>query len=86
MRRKKIYLSIFLNGKRGIEVLKKISNTKFYQIKLVIISKKFLKEGVKEFLEFNKINFKYFEKNKLAYLKQIHKNIDIGILAGFLHN
>ena len=66
MRRKKIYLSIFLNGKRGIEVLKKISNTKFYQIKLVIISKKFLKEGVKEFLEFNKINFKYFEKNKLA--------------------
>jgi methionyl-tRNA formyltransferase len=81
--RKKINLSIFLNGQRGVEVLKKILKIKDYKVISVIISKKFLKENVREFLIENKTQFKYFEKTSNTELKKIHKNIDVGIIAGF---
>ena len=50
---------------------------------LLFSSKKFLKYSVKEYLKQNKIKFKYFEKTNLTNLKKLHKNIDVGIIAGF---
>ena len=65
---KKINLSIFLNGQRGVEVLKKILKIKDYKVISVIISKKFLKENVREFLIENKTQFKYFENQIVGFV------------------
>ena len=83
MRKKKIFLSIFLNGQRGVEILKKILMIENFDIRLVVISKKFLKQGVEDYLKKNGIKFKFYENCDLIELKKKHKKIDLGLIAGF---
>lgn len=83
MFKKKISISIFFNGLRGIKILTYLRKNVSFDIKEIFISKKFLKKEVISFLIKENIQFEYFENIKPEKLSKKLKKIDIAITGGF---
>lgn len=78
---KKKSVCIFMNGLRGLKIYKKLKNK--FNIKKIILSKKFLNENVEKYLKQKKIDYIKVRKINTPKIASIIKSIDIPIICGF---
>lgn len=83
MLKKKIDISLFFNGLRGLNVYQFLKNTKNVNIKFIFLSKKFLNSKVPKILKKEKVNLYYYENINHSKILSVHKKLDLAFVCGF---
>tara|TARA_A100001015_G_scaffold248237_1_gene285519 strand:+ start:6474 stop:7325 length:852 start_codon:yes stop_codon:yes gene_type:complete len=74
---------LFLNGERGLSILKKLKKKKSLKLNSVVCCQRSIKEKLKKIIDINKILYLQNINSKISFLKLKNFDTDIFIIAGY---